>query len=106
MQNGNEPQGAYKMLELTGSEKQINWATTLRETSIKEINNVLEEAKYRVSNNTMPAVWEEIVVELHKGFMDVISKMDSKQIIDSRNISAGKRLFDVSVKKYNSIKEQ
>jgi hypothetical protein len=37
LQDGNEPKGAVKVVELIGTEKQISWATEIRDYVISEI---------------------------------------------------------------------
>lgn len=54
----------FKMIELKGSEKQIAWATDIRNQNIKILENEINQIKTRFNNVVMSAKSVELITKL------------------------------------------
>jgi hypothetical protein len=99
-----------KMINFTGSEKQITWAQQILEDANKKMFAELETANERVKNKSMPVYWASCVLDainllkdaLHKDLGDTSAKwIDNRKNVDSL---AG-RVNELASKKYKKLYE-
>ncbi len=85
-----------------GSPKQIEWAESIKDQWLAQIKNVVDTAERRVTDNSMPARWEEIVRRYADAATEKLDTMaHSKQFIDNRRINIGDLVSKDAVKEYN-----
>lgn len=91
------------MKELTGSVKQIEWATTLRANWINQLNDVIAHAQARVDNGSMPQAWVDCVKKEAKEPLNRIDDMTlASRFIDGRKINLGNILSETVAKNYEN----
>jgi hypothetical protein len=74
------------MIKLTGTEKQIEWATQIRDTNVKTLEREIEELKLREANGT--GSFPELVAKIEKAISDIGNqKSEAKWWIDNKNIA-------------------
>ena len=83
------------MTNLTGTEKQIEWAESIKATWISQLDNVLSTAQARVADDSMPDVWGEIVSDLHSQYVSKVNSIKTANgVLHNRRINFGDSLFN------------
>jgi hypothetical protein len=102
----------YKVVErdtkrmdgMKGSEKQVEWAESIKQGWIKNINAQVEEARDRVERNSMPASWLEIMeATANESITEINNIQAAKEFIDQRNLSYADTCKRVAIKKYEAL---
>jgi len=75
------------MTNLTGTEKQIEWAMRIKTGWLGQLAAIENEARERVNNGNMPAVWLEIVsAQVAKTTAALDAWKSASMFIDKRNL--------------------
>ncbi len=84
-----------------GSQKQIDYANKIIATWTIQVNNVVDDAKDRVSRNTMPQQWLDTVQASADAFFTKLNATtQASRIIDARNVNCGDAVFNDASKNY------
>jgi len=73
--------------EIKGSEKQVKWATEIRNAMLSQIEKLVENAKRRASEGPNMAKFAEIVEKHAEMAVKRLGMLTASQLIDNRNRS-------------------
>ena len=75
------------MIKLTGSEKQIAWATTIRDNNINTLKTEIENFKARGQREDWD--YSEIIAKIEKAIEDIkVTKSDAKWWIENKGVAS------------------
>jgi hypothetical protein len=106
--NGNEIKkpGEREMLkiesEIKGSESQVKWATEIRNTMLKQIDALLENAKRRAGESEACKRFAEIVEKHVDLAVKRLATLTASQLIDNRNRSMADMIEHNARKEFNA----
>lgn len=88
--------------EIKGTEAQIKWASEIRNTMVKQINILLENAKRRADESESCKKFAEIVEKHAELAVKRLSTLTASQLIDNRNRSMADMIEHNARKEFNA----
>ncbi len=86
---------------LTGSEKQIKWATDIHDEWVRQINNVIKNAQSRVDRDNMPQMWVDVTIQESKKTLDKIERIKkASTFIEKSYLHIGDLFFKMTCEAY------
>ncbi len=71
---------------MTGSPKQIEWATTILAAKTSAIEDFVQYAADRVSRGNMPQLWADVCAEVGNAIKADMDSWSAAKVIDNRGI--------------------
>lgn len=69
---------------MIGSEKQIKWATEIKNSFVNTMQKEVDNAKRRSQENTMPLEFYQVAICVQNNLLEKISKWIAKDYIENR----------------------
>ena len=91
---------------MKGSEKQVEWAESIKQGWINGLNGKIAESADRVARNSMPAEWLEAMTKTANQMIENLNKIDdAKMIIDNRKWDVAGNCMSAAIAAYDELKK-
>ena len=91
--------------KMKGTEKQIEWANSIKQEIIDGLNKLQSDADSRVSDKSMPVLWSTVTKNGVEKAMSMINKIETaSKMIEIRKANIVDRVSSLIVKDYNNVK--